>query len=210
MARYLGPACKLSRREGVDLLLKSGVKAHEQKCKAKTPPGSKRSGGPGGASSRSDYGIHLREKQKLRRIYGVLERQFRNYFKKADRARAATGEALVQFLESRLDNLVYRMGFAVTRAQARQLVSHGKVLVDGRRVTVPSYLARPGQRVEMSDAAKKMLTVKDAALRKEETGADDWMDVNFEEMSGIYRRLPAAAAAAPDVNLNLIVEYYSK
>ena len=212
MARYLGPSCKLSRREGRDLLLKSGIKPIDAKCKLKTPPGQHGVGqaARGGISSRSDFALHLREKQKLRRTYGVLERQFRNYYRRAARSRAATGEALIQLLESRLDNLVYRMGFAVTRAQARQLVSHRKILLDGKIANIPSLIVRPGLRVQLTEKVRGLLLIKDAVSRAEVNGAPEWIDVDYENCSGVMREPPTAAAAAPDVNANLIVEFYSK
>jgi len=187
-------------------MLKSPGRPLEQKCRFKTPPGgNKRSGG-----RRVDYLEHLREKQKLRRIYGVLERQFRNYYERADRSSKATGLALLQILESRLDNVVYRMGFAFTRAQARQMVSHKMVMVDGRRVNIPSYRLKPGQSVELSDKAKKMQMTKDAAVWSQTQMLPDWMEPDYEKMSGVYKNHPERDAVALEINENLIVEYYSK
>lgn len=206
MARYTGPKCKLSRREGVDLMLKSANRPLEQKCRLKTPPGgNKRSSG-----RKVDYLEHLREKQKLRRIYGVLERQFRNYYKRADRSSKATGLALIQILESRLDNVVYRMGFAFTRAQARQMISHKKVLVDGKKVNIPSYRLAPGQVVELTEKAKDMQTVKDAAVWSQTQILPEWTEPDYEKMSGVYKAHPEREAVALEINENLIVEYYSK
>ena len=214
MARYLGPSCKLARREGVDLLLKSGAnKPMEKKCQLKQPPGQHagaraRRGAP---ARMSDFALHLREKQKLRRTYGLLERQFRGYYRRAARARGATGEKLIQLLESRLDNLVFRMGFALTRAQARQMVSHKQINVGGRRISVPSFQVRVGAEVSLVEKARSHLRVKEAlTLAESRGGAPEWLEVDAAEMRGVYRRLPAATAAAPDINENLIVEYYSR
>ncbi len=206
MARYTGPKCKLSRREGSDLMLKSGVKPLEGKCRKSAPGGSRRSGGGG---RKMDYLEHLREKQKVRRIYGVLEKQFRNYYRRADKMRGATGVNLLQLLESRLDNLVYRMGFSLTRAQARQFVSHRLVTVNGAPVNIPSALVTVGQTVALSERGRKLSVVKDAlelALRRQ----PEWLDVDTENFSGVYRELPHPEAAAQDINPNLIVEFYSK
>lgn len=205
MARHTGPTCKLARRVGQDLNLKSAVKPLDHKCRLKTPPG----GFKAGAGRRgNDYLIHLREKQKLRRIYGVLERQFRLYYQRAARARAATGEALIQILESRLDNVVYRLGFAVTRAQARQFVNHGLVQVDGKRVDIPSYQLRPGQTVAMSERGRELLYVKSALAQGRP--APDWMDLDAAAFSGVFRERPAREAVAMEINENLVVEFYSK
>lgn len=206
MARYTGPTCKLARREGADLSLKSGVKKIDDKCRFKTFPGGNKRGG----GRRSDYLDHLREKQKLRRTYGLLERQFRNYYRMAARARGATGTALVQILESRLDNLVYRMGFAATRAHARQIVSHKMVLVGGKPVNIPSYLVPPGGEVSLTGKARGLQTIKEAAALAQSRPPNEWLDVDYESMSGVYREPPSGEAAAPGVNDNLIVEYYSK
>ncbi|MGI9348170.1 MAG: 30S ribosomal protein S4 [Gammaproteobacteria bacterium] len=207
MARYIGPTCKLARREGTDLFLKSGVKLLEKKCRLKTSPGgNKRSGG----SRRTDYLDHLREKQKLRRIYGLLERQFRNYYHRADRARGATGTALMQMLESRLDNVLYRMGFAVTRAQARQMVSHKMVLVDGKPINIPSCQVAVGQSVSLTDKARGRQMVKDAVSLAQTMPTTEWMEVDFDGGRGVYRELPPLELVAQDINTNLIVEYYSK
>ena len=183
MAKYTGPTCKLARREGMDLGLKSGVKPLDSKCKIKNPPG--QHGLSGMPRKVSDYGVHLREKQKLRRIYGVLERQFLGYYKRAARSKTVTGEKLLQLLESRLDNLVYRMGFASTRAEARQLVSHNHVLVDGKRVNVASYLVTPGQSVEIAEKARQHNRIKDAISLSEAQGVSyEWLDVNHTEFKG--------------------------
>ena len=207
MARYTGPTCKLSRREGADLSLKSGVKKLEDKCRLKTSPGGNKRGSGG---RRSDYLEHLREKQKLRRTYGLLERQFRNCYKRADRARAATGLALIQILESRLDNIVYRMGFAATRAHARQMVTHKMVRVDDKPVNIPSCAVTVGQTVSLTDKAVGMQMVKESTQLAQSRPAAEWLDVDYEKMRGVYREAPTKEAAAPEINENLIVEYYSK
>ncbi|MGU9952150.1 MAG: 30S ribosomal protein S4 [Gammaproteobacteria bacterium WSBS_2016_MAG_OTU1] len=206
MARYTGPTCKLARREGADLSLKSGVKKLEDKCRLKTTPG----GNKRMASRRSDYLDHLREKQKLRRTYGLLERQFRNCYQRADRARGATGTALIQILESRLDNIVYRLGFASTRAHARQMVSHKLVVLDGRPVNIPSCNVSVGQTIALSEKARGLQMVKEATELAQTRPSSEWLDVDYEKMSGVYRELPAPEIVAADVNENLIVEYYSK
>ena len=208
MARYIGPTCKLARREGVDLELKSPARGLESKCKLNQPPGQH------GASRRarlSDYALQLREKQKVRRIYGVLERQFRNYYKAAAQQKGATGENLLRLLESRLDNVVYRMGFAVTRAQARQMVSHKAVSVNGQQVNIPSYRVEPGDIISIRDKAKSQLRVKEAVTLSQEMDlVPGWMDVDAEKMQGIFKAHPDRADLSADINENLIVELYSK
>ncbi len=175
MARYLGPKCKLSRREGTDLFLKSGVKSLESKCKLEVPPG----GIKGERRARvSGYGLQLREKQKLRRMYGVLERQFHGYYVQAAGRPGATGETLLQILESRLDNVVYRMGFGSTRNEARQLVSHGAVQVNGSRVNIPSYQCKAGDVIALRDAAQKQARVAQALQIRTQTGFPDWVEVD--------------------------------
>src|SRR5210317_2177820 len=174
MARYLGPKCKLSRREGTDLFLKSGVRPLESKCKLEVPPG-----GPTQRRPRmSDYGLQLREKQKLRRMYGVLERQFRNYYKKAAKQKGSTGQNLLKLLEGRLDNTVYRMGFAATRAEARQLVSHKAITVNGSVVNIPSYQLSAGDKIEVREKARNQLRIKNAMSIASQMGLPDWVDVN--------------------------------
>jgi len=208
MARYTGPTCKLSRREGVDLGLKSPARGLESKCKLGQVPGQH------GASRRqrlSDYALQLREKQKVRRIYGVLEKQFSNYYKKADKMKGATGRNLLQLLESRLDNVVYRMGFAVTRAQARQMVSHRLIMVNGRKVNIPSYQVQPDDVVSIAEKAKNHLRIKEAmTLAQEMDLVAVWMEVSNEKMEGIYKAYPDRADLPADINENLIVELYSK
>ena len=206
MARYIGPKCKLSRREGTDLQLKSGVRALESKCKAETAPGMH-----GARRGRlSDYGVQLREKQKVRRIYGVLEKQFRNYYKEAARLKGATGENLLQLLESRLDNVVYRMGFGSTRYESRQLVSHKGILVNGRVVNIPSYQVAPGDVVSVREKAKKQLRVQSAMGLAEQRPDPEWIDVNAEKLEGTFKSKPERQDLPSEINENLIVELYSK
>jgi small subunit ribosomal protein S4 len=206
MARYRGPTCKLARREGTDLFLKSGVKPLESKCKLETPPG-----GPGQRRTRlSDYGIQLREKQKLRRMYGVLERQFRNYYKKASAVKGSTGENLLKMLESRLDNVVYRMGFAATRAEARQLVSHRGIAVNEKVVNIPSYQLKAGDRISVREKAKAQTRVKAALDIAGQVGFPEWVEVDDKNMQGVLKALPERDEILPDINENLVVELYSK
>ncbi len=206
MARYTGPTCKLARREGTDLFLKSGVKPLESKCKLEVPPG-------GQAQRRtrlSDYGIQLREKQKLRRMYGVLERQFRNYYKKASRVKGSTGENLLRMLESRLDNVVYRMGFAATRAEARQLVSHRAIEVNEKVVNVPSFQLKAGDRITVRERARAQTRVKSALDIAGQVGFPEWVEVDDKKMEGVLKALPERDEILPDINENLVVELYSK
>jgi small subunit ribosomal protein S4 len=206
MARYIGPKCKLSRREGTDLFLKSGVRALDSKCKAENPPGQH-----GGRRGRlSDYGIQLREKQKVRRIYGVLEKQFLNYYKEAARLRGATGENLLRLLESRLDNVVYRMGFGATRSEARQLVSHKAILVNGSVVSIPSYQVKAGDVVALREKAKKQLRVQSALALAAQRGEPVWIEVNAEKLEGVFKAAPDRPDLSSEINENLIVELYSK
>jgi small subunit ribosomal protein S4 len=207
MARYIGPKCKLSRREGTDLFLKSGAKPLESKCKLQVPPG----GIKGERRQRlSDYGTQLREKQKLRRMYGVLERQFRNYYQEAARRPGATGETLLRLLECRLDNVAYRMGFAVTRAEARQLVSHKCVEVNGSVVTIASYQVKAGDVVQIREKSRKQLRVQNALTVAAQVGFPEWLDVNEKEMRGVFKTAPSREDVLPDINENLVVELYSK
>jgi small subunit ribosomal protein S4 len=206
MARYRGPTCKLARREGTDLFLKSGVKPLESKCKLEVPPG-----GQGQRRTRlSDYGVQLREKQKLRRMYGVLERQFRNYYKKASRIKGSTGEILLRMLESRLDNVVYRMGFAATRAEARQLVSHSGIMVNDKIVNIPSYQLKAGDKVSVRERAKSQTRIQAALNIAGQVGFPDWVEVDDKAMSGTLKNLPERDEILPDINENLVVELYSK
>ncbi len=207
MARYLGPKCKLSRREGTDLLLKSGLKPLESKCKLEVPPG----GIKGERRTRlSGYGIQLREKQKLRRMYGVLERQFRNYYAKAAGRPGSTGENLLRFLESRLDNVVYRMGFAATRAEARQLVSHKAIEVNGTTVNVPSYQCAAGDVISVREKSKAQARIAAALAIATQVGWPDWVDVDDKKFTGTLKALPDRDQILPDINENLVVELYSK
>jgi small subunit ribosomal protein S4 len=207
MARYLGPKCKLSRREGTDLFLKSGVKSLESKCKLEVPPG----GIKGERKSRlSDYGVQLREKQKLRRMYGVLEKQFRNYYIKASGRPGATGSTLLQMLEARLDNVVYRMGFAATRSEARQLVSHKSVNVNGEVVSIASYQCKAGDVVAIREKAQKQLRIQSALQIKSQVGFPEWVEVDEKKFSGTFKQLPDREDILPDINENLVVELYSK
>ena len=206
MARYLGPKCKLSRREGTDLFLKSGVRALDSKCKAETVPGVH-----GARRGRlSDYGLQLREKQKVRRIYGVLERQFRNYYKEAARLSGSTGENLLQLLEGRLDNVVYRMGFGATRAEARQVVSHRQITVNGQVVNIPSYQVKAGDVVAVREKAKNQLRIKNALDLASQRAPIEWVAVDAGKMEGTYKSVPERSELSADINEQLIVELYSK
>ncbi len=207
MARYIGPKCKLSRREGTDLFLKSPARALDSKCNMEKSPGQK----PGARRSRpSDYGLQLREKQKLRRMYGVLERQFRNYYKAAAQRKGSTGGNLLQLLESRLDNVVYRMGYGVTRAEARQLVTHKAIVVNGRVVNVPSYRVAPNDIVSIREQARKQTRIQDALAVSANLGFVDWVEVDPEKMEGTLKRLPDRDDLPADINESLVVELYSK
>jgi small subunit ribosomal protein S4 len=207
MARYLGPKCKLSRREGTDLFLKSGVKPLESKCKLEVPPG----GVKGERRTRlSEYGLQLREKQKLRRMYGVLERQFRNYYYRAARRPGATGAILLQYLERRLDNVVFRMGFAATRAEARQLVSHKGINVNGKLVNVPSYQCEAGDLIEVRESAKTQGRITSALQIAQQVGLPEWVQVDEKKLSGTFKSVPDREEILPDINENLVVELYSK
>ena len=208
MARYIGPTCKLARREGVDLELKSPARGLESKCKLNQLPGQH------GSSRRmrlSDYALQLREKQKVRRTYGVLERQFRNYYKLAAKQKGATGENLLRLLECRLDNVVYRMGFAVTRAQARQMVSHKAIMVNGKPVNIPSFRVKPEDVVAVRDKAKDQLRVKEAAALSQEMDLiPAWVEVDSTKLEGTFKAYPDRDELSPGINENLIVELYSK
>jgi small subunit ribosomal protein S4 len=207
MARYVGPTCKLARREGTDLFLKSGIKPLENKCKLTVPPG----GLKGERKTRlSEYGSQLREKQKLRRMYGVLERQFGNYYTEAARRQGSTGENLLKLLECRLDNVVYRMGFAATRAEARQLVSHKAIQVNEQVVTIASYQVKAGDIVQVREKAKKQLRIAGALNVAQQVGFPDWVEVNDKEFRGVFKQVPARDDILPDINENLVIELYSK
>ena len=209
MARYIGPTCKLARREGADLSLKSPARALDSKCKLEQKPGQH---GPTARKGKmSDYATQLREKQKVKRIYGLLERQFRNYYKKASNRKGNTGENLLQLLETRLDNVVYRMGFAVTRASARQLVSHRGVLVNGKYVNLPSYAVKAGDAIVLSEKAQKQLRVQEALTVAQQMDlSPSWVDVDAGKFAGVFKAVPDRAELPADINEALIVELYSK
>jgi len=206
MARYIGPKCKLARREGTDLFLKSGVRALDTKCKAETKPGVHGAG----RGRLSDYGLQLREKQKVRRLYGILEKQFRSYYKEAARRKGATGENLLQLLESRLDNVVYRMGFGSTRAESRQLVSHKAITVNGKSVNIPSYQIKSGDVVAVREKSKSQDRIKTALELAGQRADCGWIDVNASKMEGTFKAVPERADLPAEINENLIVELYSK
>ncbi len=207
MARYLGPKCKLSRREGTDLFLKSPIKPLDKKCKLDRPPGQK---SLHRRTRMSDYGLQLREKQKLRRMYGILERQFLRCYKEAARRRGSTGELLLQLLESRLDNVVYRMGFSSTRAEARQLVSHKGVKVNGKQVNIPSYELKAGDEVSLSEKTRKQVRVEMAMEISRQIDRPAWLEVDEKAYKGIFKGAPGRDEILPDINENLVVELYSK
>ncbi len=208
MARYIGPKCKLMRREGVDLNLKSARRALDTKCKIENVPGQH------GAAARkprlSDYGMQLREKQKLRRTYGILEKQFRNYYKEASRLKGSTGENLLQLLETRLDNVVYRMGFGSTRAEARQLVSHKSVLVNGKSVNIPSYVVKPEDVISIREKSRKQARISESMALAEQGGFPDWIEVDHSKFEGKFKALPMRSELPADINESLVVELYSK
>lgn len=207
MARYLGPTCKLARREGTDLFLKSSVREIDKKCKFQRPPGFQ----PGARRPRvTVYGVQLREKQKLRRMYGVLEKQFRNYYKEAARRSGATGEVLLQLLECRLDNVVYRMGFGATRAEARQLVNHNAILVNDRRVNIPSYQVKVGDAIEVRDKSKKQLRIRSALEISEQLGFAHWVEVDAKAVKGVFKSVPEREDLSAEINEALVVALYSK
>jgi len=208
VARYIGPVCRLCRREGGKLYLK-GEKCFTERC-----PVEKRAYPPGQHGQRrtrvSDYGLQLREKQKLRRIYGLLEKQFSDYYKEADRRKGSTGEILLQLLEGRLDNVVYRMGFGVSRNEARQLVRHNAVQVNGRRVNIPSYQVRPNDVIELTEQAKAQLRVKAALEAAGQRGFPDWIEMDVKAMKGTFKAIPERAELPPEINESLVVALYSK
>jgi small subunit ribosomal protein S4 len=207
VARYLGPKAKLSRREGTDLFLKSARRAIGDKAKFDSKPG--QHGRTSGART-SDYGLQLREKQKVKRMYGVLERQFRLYFEKADRLKGNTGANLLSLLESRLDNVVYRMGFGSTRAEARQLVSHKAITVNGQSVNIPSYLVKTGDVVAVREKSKKQNRVVEALQLAQQVGMPAWVEVNLDKAEGVFKKTPDRDQFASDINESLIVELYSR
>ena len=209
MARYIGPTCKLARREGADLSLKSPARAIDSKCKLEQKPG--QHGAVAKRGKLSDYANQLREKQKVKRIYGLLDKQFRNYYKKASTKKGNTGETLLQMLEQRLDNVVYRMGFAVTRPQARQLVSHKGVLVNGKAVNLPSYQVKAGDNIALTERAQKHLNVQEAVnLSQQMDLVPSWCEVDAKKFAGVFKAIPDRADLPSDINEALIVELYSK
>ncbi|GGF89076.1 MULTISPECIES: 30S ribosomal protein S4 [Cysteiniphilum] len=206
MARYLGPKCKLSRREGTDLQLKSGVRSIEEKCKINTQPGQH-----GAKRARlSDYGLQLREKQKVRRIYGILENQFKRYYVEAARRKGNTGANLLELLEGRLDNVVFRMGFGATRAEARQLVTHKGILVNGKACNIPSYALQAGDIVAVREKSKKQLRIQSALELAKQRGTLSWIEVDEAKVEGAFKSKPERAELSADINEQLIVELYSK
>ncbi|GIU46637.1 30S ribosomal protein S4 [Shewanella sp. 10N.261.52.F9] len=206
MARYLGPKLKLSRREGTDLFLKSGVRAIDSKCKLETAPGQH-----GARKTRlSEYGVQLREKQKVRRIYGVLEKQFRNYYKDAARTKGNTGENLLTLLETRLDNVVYRMGFGATRAESRQLVSHKSIMVNGSVVNIPSFKVSANDVVSVREKSRTQARIKAALEVSAQREKPTWVEVDNTKMEGAFKRVPERSDLSAEINEQLIVELYSK
>ena len=209
MARYIGPTCKLARREGADLGLKSPARALDSKCKLEQKPG--QHGAVAKKGRLSDYAVQLREKQKVKRIYGLLERQFRNYYKKASSKKGNTGESLLQLLETRLDNVIYRMGFAVTRPQARQLVSHRGVSVNGKVVNLPSYQVKPGDAIVLTERAQRQLRVQESLTLSQEMDLfPGWVEVDSKKFAGVFKSVPERSDLPSDINEALIVELYSK
>ena len=206
MARYIGPKCKLARREGSDLYLKSARRSIDSNCKIDTAPGQH-----GAKRGRlSDYGLQLREKQKIRRIYGVLERQFRRYFAEAERRKGSTGELLLQLLESRLDNVVFRMGFGSTRAEARQLVSHKAITVNGQVVNIPSYQVKAGDVVAVREKAKKQVRIQEALALATQIGLPSWVNIDAQKLEGTFKNVPDRSELSADIKEQLVVEFYSK
>ena len=206
MARYVGPKCKLSRRAGVDLLLKSRARSLDSKCKLDTPPGQH-----GARKQRpSDYAAQLREKQKLKQMYGVLERQFRNYYHKATTQKGATGFNLLLMLEQRLDNVIYRMGFGRTRSEARQMVSHGAVEVNGKRVNIASYQVQVGDVVSIREKSRAQSRIAESMSIASQAGMPEWIDVDEKGLKGTFKALPTRDQILPDINESLVVELYSK
>ncbi|MCK4608697.1 MAG: 30S ribosomal protein S4 [Gammaproteobacteria bacterium] len=206
MARYIGPKCRLSRREGVDLLLKSNIRSLDSKCKADIPPGqiSKR------RSRTTDYGLQLRMKQLIKRYYGVLEKQFHNYYSEADRLKGSTGYNLLKLLESRLDNVVYRLGLAATRAEARQLVSHRSILVNGRIVNIPSYMVAPDDEIAIKEKSKKQARISSAVELAQQRDIAEWLALDAEKMQGVFKRYPEQDELPNEFKVHLVVEHYSK
>ncbi len=207
MARYLGPKAKLSRREGTDLFLKSARRSISDKSKFDSKPG--QHGRTSGART-SDFGLQLREKQKVKRMYGILERQFRRYFAEADRRKGNTGANLLALLESRLDNVVYRMGFGSTRAEARQLVSHKAMTVNGQSVNIPSYMVKAGDVIAVRDKSKAQTRIAEALQLAQQVGMPAWVEVNIDKATGTFKKSPDRDEFGADINESLIVELYSR
>ena len=207
MARYTGPKAKLSRREGTDLFLKSARRSLDSKCKLDVKPGQH---GLRSGARMSDYGNQLREKQKVKRMYGVLERQFRRYFAEAERRKGNTGDNLMQLLETRLDNVAYRMGFGSTRAESRQLVNHQALMVNGKVVDIPSYLVKPNDVVAIREKSKKQARIIESLSLAEQIGIADWVSVDSKKMEGQFKRVPDRSEFANDINESLIIELYSR
>jgi small subunit ribosomal protein S4 len=206
MARYIGPTCKLARRAGTDLLLKGRGRSLDTKCKLDTPPGQHGARKP----RLSDYALQLREKQKLKQMYGLLERQFRNYYLKATKSKGATGLNLLRMLEQRLDNVVYRMGFSATRAEARQLVGHKAILVNGKSVNIPSYIVHVGDVIEIREKSRSQTRIAQALSVAAQIGFPEWLEVDEKALKGTFKSLPERDQIVPDINENLVVELYSK
>lgn len=206
MARYIGPKCKLSRREGTDLFLKSRSRSLESKCNMEKVPGQQTER----RRRISDYGLQLREKQKMRRLYGVMEKQFRNYYKKAAQIKGATGENLLQLLEKRLDNVVYRMGFGSTRAEARQLISHKAIEVNGNVINIPSYQISENDEIAVREKSRKQIRIQSALTLAEQYGFADWIEVDAKAMKGILKRVPDRSELPAEITEQLVVELYSK
>jgi small subunit ribosomal protein S4 len=207
VARYLGPKAKLSRREGTDLFLKSARRSIADKAKFDSKPGQH---GRTSGQRTSDFGLQLREKQKVKRMYGILERQFRRYFEEADRRKGNTGANLLFILESRLDNVVYRMGFGSTRAEARQLVSHKAITVNGATVNIASYLVKAGDTVAVRDKSKKQLRITDSVKLAESQGMPNWVQVDASKLEGVFKKAPDRDEFGADIKEALIVELYSR
>jgi small subunit ribosomal protein S4 len=207
VARYIGPKCKLSRREGTDLGLKSTRRSLDTKCKLDSKPG--QHGRTSGART-SDFGTQLREKQKVKRMYGVLERQFRRYFAEASRRKGNSGETLLQLLEGRLDNVVYRMGFGSTRAEARQLVSHKAILVNGKSVNIPSYQVKPNDVVSVREKSKAQARIAESLQLAEQSGYPQWISVDSKKLEGVFKSVPERSDLSAEINESLIVELYSR
>ena len=205
MAKFIGSKCKLMRREGTDLYLKSGSRALDTKCNIDKKPGHSLM-----KSKSSDYAIQLREKQKVKRIYGILEKQFRNYYKKAASKKGSTGENLLMLLESRLDNVVYRLGLGSTRSESRQLVNHKNIEVNGQIINIPSYQLSPQDKISVREKSKKQLRIKFAIALAEQRGFNDWLEVDTNAYTGVFARLPERKELPPEINESLIVELYSK